>query len=221
MRIGDRVFELPPNPFNGSPILLLPREILRDLPVAESWSDIDYVIAFNAELRQRVNALIGTALRKAGAFPKGALRARLLRDPDVFAEIIKAYRKTPARPYDFEADILGAEIWAPAVEGVGSQVPARPRAACAPDHGRRDAGRPGDLLGVRPPDRERRANRLSVRGPGRPRHESFAQRLLQGVAHSWCKANDLDISAESGRAAAAWISSSRTASRPRSSSRSS
>lgn len=35
--IGDKIYKLLHNPYNDSPIILLPRDILRDLPVAQDW----------------------------------------------------------------------------------------------------------------------------------------------------------------------------------------
>jgi len=57
--------EIPPNPFNGRRIILVPRDILRDLPVAHDWSDIDYVVIANEELRRRVNEMTGMTWKNA------------------------------------------------------------------------------------------------------------------------------------------------------------
>jgi hypothetical protein len=54
---------LPLNRFSEKPLLLVPTDILRDLPVANDWSDISDAAAKNAAIRNRVNALIGDIWR--------------------------------------------------------------------------------------------------------------------------------------------------------------
>jgi hypothetical protein len=56
---------LPRNPYSGKPIILVPKDILRPLPIAHDWSDVDAVCATNEQLRQAVNAVIGNTWREA------------------------------------------------------------------------------------------------------------------------------------------------------------
>ncbi|QTE96358.1 hypothetical protein [Shewanella algae] len=42
------------NPLTNQPLLLVPRDIVRDLPIANSWGDISKVVNQNEELRLRV-----------------------------------------------------------------------------------------------------------------------------------------------------------------------
>src|SRR5687767_11971760 len=53
------------NPFSRYPIILLPKSILRDLPIAHCWEDIDLVCSHNEALRRQVNGLIGDTWKKA------------------------------------------------------------------------------------------------------------------------------------------------------------
>ena len=57
----DYQAELPINPFEKSvetPIILVPADILRDLPIASDWSDVAAAASKNANLRNRVNKQI-------------------------------------------------------------------------------------------------------------------------------------------------------------------
>lgn len=55
---------LPINPFTEKTLLLVPKELLRDLPVALDWDDLDYISIQNQELRDRINAMVGDSWRK-------------------------------------------------------------------------------------------------------------------------------------------------------------
>ena len=174
----------------------MPRDILRDLPVAESWHEIDAVIAFNAELRTRVNSIIGTAWRKARHYPKEYLKRRLLEDPELFREILDSYRKVPPKSYDFKADPAGEIVWVTASREFAARFPVAlllPESPSADDVMRvvlevcRQFAFLVDIGGL---------SVLLYRDDGLPRRESFAQKLFYGVAFAYCTANDLDISPE-------------------------
>ena len=47
------------NPYKNAPILLLPQEILHDLPIAKDWDDIDRVVFENSVIRAEISAEIG------------------------------------------------------------------------------------------------------------------------------------------------------------------
>lgn len=194
--VKNETFSLPWNPFNNSPILLVPRDILRDLPIAESWDEIDGVIAFNADLRARVNSIIGTAWRKARHYPKEYLKRRLLEDPALFREILDSYRKVPPRSYDFKADPAGEVVWVHAAREFAARFPMAlllPLAPSADDVMQvvleicRQFAFLVDTGGL---------SVLLYRDDELPRRESFAQKLFYGIAFAYCKANDLDISPE-------------------------
>ncbi len=196
LNIGDHTFLLPWNPFNDAPILLLPRSILRDLPIAESWDEIDAVISFNVDLRDRVNKIIGSTWRKARHFPKEYLKGRLLEDPQLFREVLEAYRNVPPVPYDFIRDPAGEVTWVGASRQFAGNFPLElvlPAFPTGEDVLRvvveicRQFGFLLDTGGL---------SVLLYRDDGKPRRESFSQKLFYGIAYAYCHANDLDISPE-------------------------
>lgn len=77
------------------PIIFLPKEVLRPLPVAYDWDDIDYVCAHNREVRQRINHIIGDTWKKATSrnVSKRELRNVLLHNPEAFRDLLSQYRK--------------------------------------------------------------------------------------------------------------------------------
>ncbi len=59
--VGDDTFLLPRNPLVNSkktPIILVPVDILRDLPEVDTWADVVRLTMFNARLRNQVNSYI-------------------------------------------------------------------------------------------------------------------------------------------------------------------
>ena len=79
----------------------MPAEVLRFLPVADSWDDVDWIRWENEELRQRVNKIIGDTWRTATRrIPKSALKSALLHNPELLRDLLRQYKRKPARPYD-------------------------------------------------------------------------------------------------------------------------
>jgi hypothetical protein len=115
--------------------------------------------------------------------------------------VIEAYKKVPPKPYDFESDPMGVGVWVPLSRVFAAN---NPLALVLPPHPTKD-----DVMRVVLEICRQYAFLIEYgglseglyQGPGRPRHESFAQKLFYGIAYAYCKANDLDISPEtnSGR----------------------
>jgi hypothetical protein len=181
---------------------LLPKDILRELPVAFCWDDVDKVCAYNEDLRARINAQIGDNWKRATAdHSKQTIKDVLVANPAVLADLLGQYRQKPTEPYDFAKDVLGETIWLEASREIAESYPldlkvdgpltpdrvlAIVRAIC--DHFRRLVEDNGLC-------------RLFWTDDGEVRHERFAQMLFFGVADAYCRANDLDLSPEvnSGR----------------------
>jgi hypothetical protein len=80
--VRGKEYKLPHDNKTGAPIMLIPREILDDLPVALDWYDIDRVCRYNEELRTKVNEIIGTTWKHATRkIPKRELKEALLKYP--------------------------------------------------------------------------------------------------------------------------------------------
>lgn len=59
-KIGNKSHQLPANPLNPKqPILLVPKDIVRDLPIASDWDSVAQVSKETAEIRDRVTSQIG------------------------------------------------------------------------------------------------------------------------------------------------------------------
>jgi len=75
---------LPRHPIKWSQIIFLPFEILRDLPLATSWEEIDSVITFNQNLRTEWNSIVRNVITD---------KAKKIRNNNVDKEVAKEYFK--------------------------------------------------------------------------------------------------------------------------------
>ena len=103
-KIANSYYELPFNPKTNDPILLVPEDVLKHLPEAHDYSDIDAIVSHNAGLRQRVNQLVGNEWSKVSKNDlKKAVKKELLASPKIIEEIIKEIHKN-RKSYDFRND---------------------------------------------------------------------------------------------------------------------
>lgn len=199
-RFHDTDFRLPVGSGRkgGEPVLLLPRDVLRDLPVAFSWDDVDQICAYNDELRQRVNLQIGDNWKRATADnTKADLKRVLVNNPDVLRDLIEKYRQKPADPYDFNKDRLGETLWYEAAQRYAKHFPL--------DLGCSSPVAPESLIDIvrticdhfRQLVESNGLCRIFWTDEKELRHERLAQLLFFAVADCYCKANNLDLSPES------------------------
>ena len=184
------------NPFNDHAVILVPRRILRDLPIAHSWEDIDIVCRHNAALRERVNSIIGGTWKKATRQKKEILRTVILAEPEVLDDLIDSYNTKAATEYDFDRDPSGEFVWKRASKEYTGNfplslvLPKKPAHADVVTVTKYICGKFRDLI-----ENNGLSSLLYVE-KGKPKHESAAQKLFYGIADSYCEANDLDLSAE-------------------------
>jgi hypothetical protein len=180
------------------PIVFLPKEILRPLPVAYDWDDIDYVCAHNREVRERINHIIGDTWKRAtsGRVRKRDLRRVLLHHPEALIDLLSQYRKKPADRYDFNRDPDGELIWDEIARDYAERFPLKL------DVERRVTV--DDVMDVVTTICERFRELVEDNGMfaafyndlGDRRNERFAQLLFFTVADAYCAANNLDLSRE-------------------------
>ena len=191
------------NPFNNKRLLLLPKDLLHELPIAQEWEDISTVCMLNAEVRKEINKVIGDNWRQmTSARKKAAARKVLLGQPQLLRALVEDYRDFELAAYDFNIDPLGEVSWYEAVKSIVEKEPLRiekPRIATL-------AGVKELVLAICQQFKtliEDKGLNEVLYADGKARKERIAQRLFLGIAEAYCKANDLDISPEtnSGRGA--------------------
>lgn len=193
---NDKIYNVPAHPFKSSvPVLLCPKEFLRDLPLADEWGDIGHVCAENAKLRAKLNTILGSDWRdKTKGYKKYDVRKLFVENPDVLKEVVSTYKDSEIVRYDWESDPSGEYVWRDAATELASKVPLALKKQQTPEQ---------VSLIICEHFRSLVENNglwklLYKDNAGKNRkHERASQLLFFGVASAYCNANDIDISPES------------------------
>ncbi|EMP4443457.1 hypothetical protein WD376_004475 [Vibrio vulnificus] len=92
--------------YKDAPILLVPKDIVRDLPMANDWSDIEDAVLQSKEIRERVNGFLANIARPTVKERKAALKDAALCSSDIFQKFLDSI-KEHADSYDANEDALG------------------------------------------------------------------------------------------------------------------
>ncbi len=193
-----KTFALPLNRSNGKPIVLVPQDILRKLPTAESWSDIDRVAAHNEHLRRRVNPIIGDTWRKATSSKVGKdiLRRTLAENPELVVDLVKKYRNKPKDAYDFDKDPEAVFAWHGITEALALAAPLGLELNGPLDQAQLIQVVKTICQKFKGLVENNRLSRLLYNDDNSPRKEKVAQLAFFGIANAYCEANDFDVSPE-------------------------
>lgn len=186
------------NPFEAkqTPVILVPKDILRDLPTASDWDGVAAAARENEDLRERINQDIGEIWARKTKRDKEKLKAQVIKSKEAFGALLEAIKSANAKPYDVVLDPDGVVIWAEKGIEYAAQNPLTFK------HG--NVQTLDDVFAVvkeivaqfRHLVEKCGLNKELYAGQKKPRHESTAQRIFFAVAHSYCKANNVDISPE-------------------------
>lgn len=113
-KVRTRVFgqkyygrNLPENPYRpNDPIILVPRDLLRDLPLAADWPDVSRVIMEVHEIRDAVNQMFGNFAKATVSDKKRAIKQISLKSVRILKLIIEAVAGS-SESYDEKADLDG------------------------------------------------------------------------------------------------------------------
>lgn len=93
------------NPFKNASILLLPVEILHELPIARDWYDIDRVVSENKVIREEMNVEIGAEWKKwVTSDKKSYIKQHIFMQPEVCERVINGYRQETLDPFNPHSD---------------------------------------------------------------------------------------------------------------------
>lgn len=108
IKLGSKEFTLPYAEEHKSYILLLPKDILEKLPVANSYDDIEEVVRHNKQLRELFNRILRLAAKQktspAKKDIKNSIKKEIVDNPNIIAEMLNEYRRNRKEPYDFDKD---------------------------------------------------------------------------------------------------------------------
>lgn len=88
------------------PVVLIPRDVLRDLPITESWADIWEAAEHNRVLREKLSVMLGGIAKPTVTEQKEAIKRAITQSSAVFDAFLEAV-KSAATSYDQNEDIQG------------------------------------------------------------------------------------------------------------------
>jgi hypothetical protein len=187
--------QLPVNPFANGPVLLVPADILRALPLAADWG----AISQDAEARNvkdDVNFHIIELWQRKSKEAKADLKAEVLKDKESFQWLIDTIKSIDIDAYDFTLDPEFEVRW----KEIGRRIVGEHAREIVPPKNYDKADLERVVLDVIEVFRflieDRRLSEELYLPSGKARTEKAAQRLFFAVAYSYCKANDIDITPE-------------------------
>jgi hypothetical protein len=186
------------NPFEAksTPVILMPTDVLRELPVAKDWDGVASAAQANEQLRDEVNKYIGSIWERKTLRDKAKLKAQALQSKEAFDALLKAINSVDAQPYDVQGDPEGLVRWARTATDFADQHPLQLSVQSARDLDSVFKIVTEIVVQFTHLIEECGLNKELYRQNKAPKHESTAQRLFFAIAYSYCKANDIDISPE-------------------------
>jgi len=191
------VVKLPTSSRTREQFVLVPVDILNDLPVAYSWNDIDVVCAYNEELRDRVNSFIGDSWKSVvKRLSKPQLRDLLLSNPDLIRDLLEQYKNKEGKSYSLKSDPKLLYAWQPITREVAAENPLpHPLIKVSSCEGAIDLVKT-IIQRFKELVESNRLYRILYNDDGTPRREKASQLALFGIADAYCAANNLDVSPE-------------------------
>ncbi|PQK88853.1 MULTISPECIES: hypothetical protein [Pantoea] len=195
----DKVFTTVVNPFNQEPLILVPSDIVRALPIVTDWSDIGLAARQNDNLRENLNEKIGGIWATMSRKEKDKAKSLALRSKEAFDEVLELIRAIERTPYDIKNDKNGEFFWRRVTNAITKDHP------LDLSEYKKEALSESDFISLVNTIVEEFKTLIEDKGiwkelwteDGKNRKEKAVQRLLFTVAYSYCKANDLDLAPES------------------------
>lgn len=185
-------------PDDDVPVILLPKDILRDLPIATCWAEVQNVASENEEFRDSLNTAVAHLWSKKTLESKSILKNWALSTPSAFGALLDMLHGHDGKPYDFAADPLGEIVWRKIGEEISRKYPfeiespKKLNEKSAVDLVKDILDQFIFLIEKRDLWRELYADQHCLR----PRIEKSCQRLFYAMALSYCKAYNLDVTPE-------------------------
>lgn len=195
---SDNIVELPMNPFDEKrkPVLLVPSDILKNLPILNDIRELPDIANSNQDLRDRVNKHISDIWKIRTKKDKEYVKSQALESKEAFLALLELVKKLESLPYDISKDPDGIISWRSDGRRFATFHPLEIKI----DKSKSDLENVEFVVGeiieqFRQLIENQRMSRI-IYVDGEPRKEKYAQLLFQCIAAAYCEANNLDISPE-------------------------
>ncbi len=191
-------YELPVNPEQlrrRTPVILIPSDVLRDLPVAFSVEDIWTAAAQNDVIRSRISGEVGVTWRRASQETKSNVLRALLHDPAYARELIQRVLSIQAPEYDQSRDPRALLLWSDLAYTLAEAYPMEVVRPAVHTVESLDSVVVAIIEQFKFLIEQRDQWRILQEAPTR-KTEKTAQTLFFAVAYAYCQANRLDVTPE-------------------------
>lgn len=202
-RVGKYSRKLPQNPFDNQhcPVILLPNDILKHLPLMDDVTKLGSFADSNNDVRNRVNEHFSEIFKIRNKNEKDAIKKNAMKDANKFQALLDILKLSERTPYDLVADPDGLLCWS----RIADTTTDIHKLKIDDDKTKDELERINNVvLSIIEQFKNLvEFNRLYqvFYYEGKPRHERFAQLLFLSIAKSYCEANNLDMSPESDNGA--------------------
>ena len=196
---NGNIYHLPLHPDKNKVLVFLPKEQLRDLPMAFSREDIDYVVSVNRELRNRINELVGKTWGKKTRIPKRDLKELIFKDKNNLIKLLQSYKERDIKTYDFINDPAGEVIWYDLGRKFANENEIKLKISSTPTIDDVEKVVLDIILQFKKNIEVNGLKEHLYTKDGnlyKPRHERFSQLLFYSTADTYCGANNLDLNRE-------------------------
>lgn len=184
--------ELVWNKYKKCHLLLLPLDILQELPIAKCWDDIDRVIQENEGIRREINKAVSEEWYKwASSQKKHYIKEQIFKNPQKCARVIEAYRQTTVPPINLSSDLdyfVAVLFKQMKKSGISFEVERK--------EGKTSYQAAEDILNIFKSWIENNRGWSIILETESSKREKVVQRLLHLGAKNYIQTNDLDISFE-------------------------
>ena len=194
VRLGKQNYKVCYNPYNKQPILLLPFAILSPLPIATCFEDIDFVCTENERVRNEINKYFDWDDRKK--IKKSDIMLYMKVNKDFRSALIDAYKNVPKEVVDFLESNSGEYVWYAAAKEYTEKYPLSLDYSSGENFEGVENITQKICTQFKSLIENNGLNHLLYDSIGKPKHEPAAQLLFFGIADSYCKANNIDLSRE-------------------------
>jgi hypothetical protein len=176
------------------PLVLVPRDLLKPLPIALDIVEALDNAAFNDEMRAKSNKIFADAQKQRVNPSKNEMRALIRANPASYKGIIEGYRKVAPVPYDFDRDPSRVSDFDPiAREIVGPVAPIKIGLTASE---RVELCLTETISHVKQSIEENRLSEVLFSDDGKPRKEVISQRVIYSIARIFGKLYNVDVSRE-------------------------
>lgn len=177
---------IPMNPYKDVQTLLLPTNILHELPIARDWSDVNRVCIENEAIRAELNLLVGEEWHKMTVSMKKAyLKKWIFMNPDRLTRVLDAYKNTSVGDINLYSDIDYLLAFLESSQSIPKETQENSHDAAM------------SILSIHKQWIEDHRGSEVLSGVETRKGETIVQRTIHAIALPYCSLNNWDFSPES------------------------